>query len=89
MNPTSSTPGHRPALGLLRADYQYTGAYYRTFGPGTTATAPIAYRGAPLTVVNARAGFQIEDGPEISVFVNNLLDESSRVNVGNTTPSLA
>jgi len=72
----------------IRADYQYTGHYKRSSGPGTISYAAIPYRGAPLTVVNARLGFRVREGAEISIFANNLLDESSRVNVGNTRPSL-
>jgi len=73
----------------IRADYQYTGHYKRSSGPGTISYSPIPYRGAPLTVVNARIGLRLSQGAEVSVFANNLFDESSRVNVGNTPPSLA
>jgi outer membrane receptor protein involved in Fe transport len=72
----------------IRADAQYSGRYLRTPGPASFSYSPLVYRGAPTTFVTARAGLNF-GRIDASIFVTNLTDEESRLNVGNTPPSLA
>jgi iron complex outermembrane recepter protein len=59
----------RPAF--VRADYSYQGQFYQTYGPGTEAYLPDAYRLPGFRVLNMRAGMTFGKF-EVDAFVNNV-----------------
>lgn len=57
----------------MRADYQHSSGYQRSFGPGTSSYAPDTYMAEATNFMTARVGVR-RDGWEFSIFADNLLN---------------
>jgi iron complex outermembrane recepter protein len=58
--------------------YQYSGRFYNTFGPGVTSYSPDVYKTPARTFVTARVGLVIKD-LDVSLFADNLFDNDTLV----------
>ncbi len=62
--------------GYLRADYQYSGDYLRTTGPGTISYDPFGYYGESFQDLSLRVGMNF-DSMEVSLFMTNVTNDDS------------
>ncbi len=60
----------------LRADYQYTGDYLRTTGPGTVTYDAFGYQADPIRNLDMRLGMNFEK-LEVALFGTNLTNEDN------------
>jgi iron complex outermembrane receptor protein len=58
----------------LRGDWQYTSAYYGSYGPGVSSFTPDSRSLPAAQTFNMRAGMTFGRGIDANVFVNNLFD---------------
>jgi hypothetical protein len=66
---------------FARMDYQYTGRYQRSAGPGTTTYSPDSYMAEATSFASARVGISIES-LDVALFVNNLFKSTDLLSVG-------
>jgi outer membrane receptor protein involved in Fe transport len=72
--------------GYVRGDYQYNGLYKRGVGPGATGYNAFSYKGQATRYAQFRAGV-VDDGLEVSVFVNNAFNSQDPLNLTNANLS--
>ncbi len=65
--------------GYIRGDYQYSGKYKRTNGPGSLGYDPLAYQANATNYFTASVGARRGD-TEISLFVKNLTNSTDPIN---------
>jgi len=63
-------------MGYLQGNWQYTGKYKNSSGPGTSSYAPDVYETPAMSYVTARLGVTW-DRYDLSVFADNLLNEDT------------
>ncbi|MEI9965272.1 MAG: hypothetical protein WDM92_11835 [Caulobacteraceae bacterium] len=64
--------------GYVQANYQYTGEYKNSGGPGISSYAPDFYKTPAMGYVTARIGTTF-NGYDVSLFADNLLNEDSLI----------
>ncbi len=70
----------------IRADYQYSGDYLRTTGPGTISYDPIGYEGESFQNLALRFGVHFDD-LELALFANNVTNDDSLLSVARPSGS--
>jgi iron complex outermembrane recepter protein len=58
--------------------YQYSGRFYNTFGPGVTSYSPDVYTTPARSYVTARLGFMVKE-LDVSVFADNIFNNDTLV----------
>jgi outer membrane receptor protein involved in Fe transport len=81
----NSTLGARYELRLsddwkayVLGQYQYSGAFFNTFGPGVTSYSPDVYKTPPRSYVTARLGVMVKD-LDVSLFADNIFNNDTLV----------
>jgi iron complex outermembrane recepter protein len=65
-------------LGYIQADYQYTGRYKNSSGPGTSGYSPDYYETPAMGYVTTRLGVEW-NSYDISLFADNLLNQDTLI----------
>jgi iron complex outermembrane receptor protein len=81
----------------LRGDWQYSSAYFGSYGPGVSSFTPDSRNLPSTSLVNARWGITVNKQIDVSAFVYNLLDSKDSLALAggrsgctpNTDPSCA
>jgi outer membrane receptor protein involved in Fe transport len=81
----------------LRGDWQYSSAYFGSYGPGVSSFTPDSRNLPSTSLVNARWGITVNKQIDVSAFVYNLLDSTDSLALAggrsgctpNTDPSCA